>query len=365
LASRARLLSTKGPDAAIWRRAFEALPAERRDVFLLPEYAAVHERDSQVARAFLAEQDGACVLYPFILRPVRIDGRPALFRGRPARDVATPYGFGGPVASADIPGLYSAFSLAFASWCLEEEVASEFMCLHPFTGSAALVGDDGAYSHAAGKPMVFIDLDGGDGNIWRQLNRGHRSAVNHARKHGVVVEKVVPGAADYETFNRLYASTMDRHGAAERWYHPADYFRRCQETLGPEHCSFFVARVNGAVAAWFIVLHGQATAYYHFAGSDLDLSPTKASQLLMHEVSLWCRKQGFRRFFLGGGISAEADDKLLSYKLGFSKNTIPHVTAWRIHHAAAYEELVRQKTTAEAASPGPVPAREYFPAYRR
>jgi hypothetical protein len=364
LASRARLLSTKGQDAVIWHKVFEALPDESKDIFFLPEYASIYEQDGQEAKAFLLEHEEGYVLYPFLVRTVQIDGNAAFFNGTQARDIATPYGFGGPVATSDSPELYSTFSRLFTSWCVEEQLASEFMCPHLFTGTIALIEADNSYAYAVGKPTVFIDLDGTAENIWGQLNRGHRSAVNHARKHGVVVEKIIPNASYYEIFNKLYTATMDRHGAAKRWYHPADYFRRCYEALGAAHCSFFVARIKSAIAAWFIVLHGYDTAYYHFAGSDLDYSQTKASQLLMHEVSLWSQQQGFRRLFLGGGTSAEADDSLLRYKLGFSKNIIQHVTAWRILNTKVYDKLTREKEAAEVAACGRVLPREYFPAYR-
>lgn len=365
LVSHAQLLSSKGPDSIIWRNAFNRLPDERKDIFFLPEYAATYERDGLEAKAYLVDTGCGCVLYPFLLRPVLIDGKAASFEGNPAYDLVSPYGFGGPVASSDDPAIYREFADTFTAWCLETRLASEFLCPHPFTGTVDIVKCDPAYNHAQGKATVFIDLSGGEGSVWQQLNRGHRSAVNSARKQGVSVDLVTPTAGLYEEFNRLYTETMDRHHAASRWYHPYDYFERCHTLLGPGCCSFFIARVQGALAAWFIVLHGFKTAYYHFAGSDVNWGQTKASQLLMHEVSLWCQSQGYEKLFLGGGVSGQADDTLLRYKMGFSKNTVEHVTAWRILDGAVYEELSHQKETAELLASGHVSSSDFFPAYRR
>lgn len=365
MVSHAQLLSSKGPDAIVWRNAFNRLPDDRKDLFFLPEYAAIYERDGLEAKAFLLNTGCGCVLYPFLLRPVLINGTTACFEGNPTYDLISPYGFGGPVASSDDAAIYREFADAFTAWCLKKRLASEFLCPHPFTGTVNLVTCDPGYKHARGKATVFIDLSGGEGSVWQQLNRGHRSAVNSARKQGVSVSLVTPTAGLYEEFNRLYTETMDRHHAASRWYHPHDYFERCHALLGPERCSFFTARVQGALAAWFIVLHGFNAAYYHFAGSDDNYRRTKASQLLMHEVSLWCQRQGYERLFLGGGVSGQVDDTLLRYKMGFSKNMVEHVTAWRILDRAVYEDLSHQKEAAELLALGQTSSSEFFPAYRR
>ena len=334
----------------------------------LPAYAAIYEAaypEKMAARAAVLESETGAVIYPFMLRIVEIGGERAYVDGRPALDIATPYGFGGPISSSDNPALYRQFTEKFTEYCRQHDFASEFMCPHPFTGTLDLVHSDSSYSIEEGKPTVFIDLDGDENTIRSQLNRGHKSAVNHARKSGVRVEQINPDAALYTKFNAIYMDTMDRHGAADRWYHPQGYFQQCRDMLGKKHCSFFTASVQGHIAAWFIILHGFSTAYYHFAGSVPDFARIKASQLLMHEVSLWCREQGYRRLFLGGGVSAKEDDSLLRYKLGFSKNAVRHVTAWRILHEGNYRTLSELKQYAERKIFGDEPQRDYFPLYRR
>ena len=347
----------------------EALPSDRRDVHYCPGYSALYAENGVEARAALFHADSGDVLYPFLTRPIAIDGEQPVVEGRPARDIAMPYGIGGPVCTApaaDRPGLYRRFDAAFVDWCRQEGLASEFLCPHMFTGSLELVRENPAYRLEAVKPVVVVDLAGGPQELHSQLRKGHKSDIGRARKSGVRVERVEPDAALYTAFNQLYTATMDRHRAARRWYFEDHYFRSCRELLGQESCAFFLARAeDGGLAAWCIVIVHGPTAYYHFAASDPLHAAAKPSTLMVHEVCLWAQARGCKRLYMGGGATLAPDDGIYRFKSGFSKHTVTLYAACRILDEGTYDALCRIKARSEQHLAQPPANPDFFPFYRR
>lgn len=367
--SRVEVLTAHGDDAERWRAVLAALPPDRQDVHYFPEYAALYEEKGVEARAVLLRADCGCVLYPFLLRPVDIGGAQPLVGGRPARDLAMPYGIGGPVCTApeaDQATLYQRFDAAFVDWCRQERLASEFLCPHMFTGSLELVLQNPAYHCEAVKPVVVVDLAGGLPELRSQLRKGHKADIGRARKSGVRVDRVDPDPALYAACNRLYYATMDRHRAARRWYFEEHYFRSCMERLGPRGCAFFLARAaDGGMAAWSVVIVHGPTAYYHFAASDPAYAAAKPSTLMVHEVCLWAQERGCRRLYMGGGATLAPDDGIYRFKSGFSKHTVMLYTACRVLDGETYDALGRIKERHER-QVAQIPANpDFFPLYRR
>lgn len=366
--SHVEILQAHGDDARRWSEIVALLPKSRRDVHYLPGYAALYEKPGMVAQAALYTQGSHSILYPFIRREVQIVGEHILFENKPIYDMAVPYGIGGPVCTADgadSANLYAAFDPFFIEWCCNEGLASEFFCPHMFTGTLELVKSNNAYCTEAVKPVVVVDVSGGEETIRQQLRKGHKAAITQAHKNGVSVSICDPDARTYDAFLQLYASTMDRHNAAARWYFEENYFRDCQNNLPPGCGIFFQAMVDIHLAAWCIVLRYGDTVYYHFAASDPEFNETRASTLMLHTVCLWAHEQGCKRVYLGGGATNAPDDGILRFKSGFSKNTEMLHYAYRILSAKHYQYLADAKIADERLQ-GIVSAQpDYFPLYRR
>jgi Uncharacterized protein involved in methicillin resistance len=365
---RVEILQAHGEDARIWSELIASLPVERRDVHYLPGYAALYEEDGIVAQAALLRQGDSFVLYPFMRRTVHISGEAVLIDGKPACDIAVPYGIGGPVCSldgAEAQRMYADFDALFHEWCCGEGIASEFLCPHMFTGAVDLIKANAAYQCVAVKPVVVVEVADGEAAIRKQLRKGHKAAITQAQKNAVEVAECVPDAALYDAFFDLYVKTMDRHNAAARWYFKKNYFWNCQADL-PEGCgTFFKATVQGHLAGWCIVLHYGHTVYYHFAASDPQYYETKASTLMLYTVLLWAHGQGCKRVYLGGGATSAEDDGILRFKSGFTKNTEELCQGYRVMSSRHYDCLSSVKINAEQ-SAGITPSQpDYFPLYRR
>lgn len=367
---RHRVLGTGGADGEAWSELVARLPDGLADLHFLPDYARIYERTYGVeARLAVCGDQDAYVIYPFTLRPlddlpfVRETGLAGTFL-----DSATAYGYGGPAWVApdrDRAGaLFGELLRHHRDYLRARGAASEFVCLHPLLANQDVARSGGAAPRRQ-KDVVWVDLTGASGTPWEQMSPSGRRAVNLARRAGLVVARDDPDPAFLADFHRRYLDTMVRVGARDRWFFPEDYFSNCLRCLGPAGCSFWSARLDGAVAATFQLLHHRGTVYYHFAGNNLDFFDKRPNNLLMHEVIAWAAREGFARFHLGGGVGGGADDGLLRFKMTFSRRTAPLYTYGYVADEANYARLCQAKRAHERQTTGRESESDFFPLYRR
>ena len=366
-----RVLTAQGEDAGLWSDLVRRLPPALRDLHFLPEYGRIY-RDTYGHEPLLAYAgEGAnFVIQPFVRRS--LNALPFLAEqgyAEPAWDIANAYGYGGPLCAdpdaAGVPDVLAAFERELGAWCAGRRIAAEFCSLHPLLGNHALLAGAPGIEAAPQKSVVYLDLTVSPDALWQGVNRGHRSSIQRARSAGVRVERVPADAAHLAEFERLYALTMDRHQAADRWYFPGNYFANCVRHLGPERASLFFARTADAVASAYLLLHDAGIAYYHFGGSDERHFALRPNNLLLYETAVWAKESGNRIYHLGGGVGSGADDSLLRFKSGFGGTQATLYTYGRIHDRSLYERLCELKMSHERRTLGRALDSDYFPLYRR
>lgn len=366
-----RVLQAHGADANAWLDVLGGFPAPLRDLHYSSAYGRIYE-DTYGYRPMLAvmARDGNAVMHAFVRRS--LDGLPFLaesVRSGRYEDIATPYGFGGPlVAHPDHPDslqLLRDFDREFRAWCTAEALPAEFACLHPVLDNAGAIQASGIAQPEPAKEVVIVDLAPPVEQLWSAVSRGTRSSIQRARREGVVVSRVAPDRTALESFQQLYLSTMARVGAAQRWLFPDAYFRACVERLGDRGCALFFARVGNEVAAAYLLICDERTAYYHFGASDERWLALRPNNLLMYETMLWAKAQGCAHYHLGGGVSADENDSLLRFKSSFGGRRALLYTYGRILNADVYRELCDLKRSHEARSGTAEASSDYFPMYRR
>ncbi len=261
--------------------------------------------------------------------------------------------------------LFKEFNNSFLEYCYQEKFASEFTNLHPLLENFRLIIDSGSINMVKKKEVIYIDLTITEEELWRIFSRGNKSNINKARRNGVRIEKVTPDFNNFVIFKQLYYKTMERNLAQERWFFPEDYFTNCFEMLGPERISIFFAYVGEKPISAYLLMHDFKTVYYHFGGSDDSFYKLRPNNLLMFEVAIWAKRQGFCRYHLGGGVSASSEDSLFRFKSGFSDKKAPLYSYYRILHSKTYEFLCELKKTYEIKTTGEISNSDYFPLYRR
>jgi CelD/BcsL family acetyltransferase involved in cellulose biosynthesis len=366
-----RVLQAHGVDEIAWLDVLARYPAHLRDLHYTPAYGRIYE-DTYGQRPLLAvmERDGNTAMHAFVRRP--LDDLPCLAQAKLARryeDIATPYGFGGPLLAhperSDSAQLLRDFDAAYRAWCVAERLPAEFVCLHPVLGNAASVEASGIVDPVPTKQVVIVDLTPPVEQLWSAVSRGTRSSIQRARREGIAVDRVEADRAALDRFQQLYLATMTRVGAAQRWLFPEAYFRACVDRLGPAGSALFFAHAGGELAAAYLLIFDGRTSYYHFGASDERWLALRPNNLLMYETMLWAKAQGCAHYHLGGGVSSAGNDTLLRFKSSFGGRRVPLYTYGRVLDADVYRELCDAKCRHEARSGAVATSSDYFPLYRR
>jgi Acetyltransferase (GNAT) domain len=254
-------------------------------------------------------------------------------RDDPARDVISPYGYGGPTG----PGFWNVYE----DWARERGLVSTFVRFHPL-----LANQQGAPIHVEQlAPTVAWRL--GDRDLLAGLHFKHRNKVRKAENAGATVT----AASGLGAFVELYEDTMRRIDADPFYLFEPAYWER----LGELPLVRFDAAIDGEVVASALCLPSPPWLHYHLSGTTDTGRSTGSSTLVLLEAARWAQGQGYERFHLGGGLGGKADS-LHHFKARFDPEGLVEAAVGKaIHDEGAYREL----------SGGAAVYDGFFPAYRR
>ena len=281
--------------------------------------------------------------WPYLLRPL----------GQ-LRDITSVYGYPGPVAFGcrgrppehDDAFLDRARREIRELWRSQQAV-SAFTRLHPLLENHRWAGD----ATACGA-TVSIDLTLEEAVIWHDYQPGLRNRIHRGRRLGLATE-IDETWLRLQDFAGFYHATMLRNHAAPSYFFSAAYFHRLKRALG-SHAFLFLTRCGGDIAAAGIFTEYAGIVQNHFSVNNhqyLHLAPTK---VLLDNVRRWAKARGNRVFHLGGGRGGK-QDSLFAFKAAFSRRHHVFYASRRVLDARTYGSLCEAL---------PVPAAEFFPAYR-
>jgi hypothetical protein len=318
-------------DEPEWLELWSSSP--EREPYAHPRYVELFEDGGSRALCAAWRADDGGVLYPFLLRevPFAVD----------ARDVTSPYGYGGAFAWGRAP---TAFWDAFDAWAAERNVVCEFVRFVLFEDELL------PYPGEREEKLLNVvrDLAPSPDELWMDAEHKVRKNVKRARASGVRIE-LDPRGERLGDFLRLYEHTLDRRDAAPRYRFPHAFFERL-----PEPHLYVHALHDDRVVSSELVLLSTSSGYSFLGGTDSDTFDLRPNDLLKWELILRLKEEGKRRFVLGGGY--RADDGIFRYKRSFAPHgLVPFFVGRRILQPDLYRELT------ERAGAG---ASDFFPAYR-
>lgn len=291
--------------------------------------------DAAEARLAVLSLDDGTVALPFTLQ-----------RNALGADVVGAYGYGGAFTWGVEPPV-AAFWAEFDAWCRSAGVVSEFHRLHLFDDVIAPF-PDGVRVRSTN---VVCDLRPEWDAIWADVDRSVRKNVRRAESQGVRVE-VDRGTRLLPDLARIYASTMQRREAHERYRFPEETFDRLADELA-DHVVVAAASHGSVVVAAELLLLSGTRLFSFLGGSDVDAYALRPNDLVKVELMRWGRAHGVTDLVLGGGH--RPGDGIERFKRRFAPTGIvPFRTAERIHDVDAYAAL----------SAGLDDAIEHFPRYR-
>jgi CelD/BcsL family acetyltransferase involved in cellulose biosynthesis len=314
---------------ARWR---ELLPA-RESVFGSVEFASIQRRHAGAEpRLFAIGAPDGRIALPLYLRSTdtlpfadRVEG--ALF------DSMTPE-YTGPLARRALdPAARTAFAEALARWCADTGIVTEFEHLHPWKARTELLDPAGLEPD---REIVYVDLTQDEERMWREsFTHACRKNIKRARREGVRVRDAT-SEVDARELHRIYALTMDRQGALERYHLPPEYFVSFLERL-PDNSRILLAEHEGRVIAATLYLHDDDDAYSYLGGADHDFQRVRPTNAIVDEMIRWARGQGKRRLVLGGGYAP--GDGIFRFKSSFSPLRAEFRVYRHVHLPDAYAAL--------------------------
>ncbi len=313
------------------------------DFYHLPGYVELSARyEGGKPTAFLAEEDGAGMFVPLVLRDIP---------GTPWRDVLSPYGYSTPLFRGEpSPDQIEAFLRAFGMAGAREGIVTSFFRLHPLLGVPSDPFERVGTLVDHGE-TIFLDLERPLEELDRQTRASHRAVARQLLAKGFRVE--VDGWERMPDFVRIYRETMGRLAADGCYCFDASYFNDLKECLGHWVHLGMVMDPTGAAAAGGIFTIIKGLMQFHLAANATEFLRESPAKLLVMHMRDYGKSQGVKTFHIGGGVGC-TDDSLAYFKRGFSTDRSRFKTFRMVLMPEVYRELA-----GDAAVDG------YFPAYRR
>ena len=263
-------------------------------------------------------------------------------------DFATPYGYGGWIIEGEkSEELFE----AYYAWIEENEIISEFVRFHPLLKNHISVQD--FYEVIQLGEVVHLDITSSEG-IWDNIISKNRNMIRKAIKNDIhIYNGRFPEI--FKKFQEIYNETMDKDNAEDYYYFEDEFYKSVLEDL-PQNAQVFWAEKNGQVIAASIMLMANGRINYHLSGSKREFSSLAPTNLLLYKTALWGCQNGYKTFYLGGGVGS-GEDSLFKFKRAFYRGDLNHFfIGKKIYNQEKYDELVDIKK--EIANPS------YFPKYR-
>jgi len=204
----------------------------KNDIYFDPRLGEIYARlEGGRFREFNYETAAGHIRHQFIMRPIELADTLSDSSDLSAAaletysDLTTPYGYGGPLIMEFEPGrkqeLLAGFAQAFADYCREQCIVSEFVRFHILAGNAADFSS--IYETEHYNNTVGINLADYDDPFQAEFSKSARKSLRRCLRDGLTYE--IEEYPDTLTdFAEIYYQTMDRNEADDSYYFGAEYF---------------------------------------------------------------------------------------------------------------------------------------------
>lgn len=290
-----------------------------------PDYLIIDaERDPLLKPCFfIYREQGESFLHGFHIAPVP---------GTEFRDIQSPYGYGGPIATCSDPSFLDRAWQSYLLWCEENKILVEFIRFHPLVKNwkyykGEIFND---------RQTVWIDLHNTD--LYSSYSGRARTAIKKAVKNGLNVEWG-RGNSMQPVFTALYSQAMQNLQADNLYFFSDSYFR---SIIKWNRAHTAICSYGEQVVAASIFLVQEDIMEYHLSATSPLGKKYCGANLLLHEAASFGRQNGCRSLHLGGGTDSRPDNPLLFFKLSFSQKQAAFKIGKFIHNQAAYNMLAEE-----------------------
>lgn len=326
-----------------------------QDIYFDKNYGKLYEK-SENGKAVCWEYSGAegTVSHQFLYREIPVESG-----GEKWFDIVTPYGYGGPVVEKVNDGYTSddvsaAFEKAFADYCRENRIVSEFVRFHPIAENAK--DFEKVYGAQCIRHTLGTNLKDFDDPVASEFSKSCRKSIRQAINKGVTW-RITPKPENIDGFKEIYYSTMDRNNATDYYYFDDEYFDNCLKYFR-ENIIFIEAVFEEKTIAAGLYFIYDATLHIHLSGTLSEYLYLSPAYILRYAAAMWAKENGFELIHHGGGRSNSPEDTLFLFKKQFAKNTeFEFCVGRKIWNDEVYGQLCKLTGNEEES--------EFFPAYRK
>jgi lipid II:glycine glycyltransferase (peptidoglycan interpeptide bridge formation enzyme) len=309
-----------------WNSYLAKIPDDKKDIYYTEEYVKLYEDKNKYALCYVCLEGDFILLMPFIKE--NIDGY--FF------DFETPYGYGGPITNCvDTVWIQAALS-EMKDFFIQEHCVAGLIRFHPLFANANFFKDTAPILFE--RQTVFVDLSVSLDDIWAvQISSKNRNTIRKAEKTGLVF--IADFKFEYiEAFVQLYNATMNKVLAEPFYYFTKEYFSEFAKNMQNNSFLGIVKKDNHILAA-AIFIFNLNYGHYHLSGSDRQFSRYSPNNFLLWNAIRMLQTRGIKKFHLGGGTDAQADNSLFIFKKSFSDNRTDYYIGKMIYNEVAYKEL--------------------------
>lgn len=320
------------------------------DIYFKEEYAKLYkETEKGEVENFCFENELGKVLFIYIKREVILDNIKYY-------DIATPYGYGGPLIQnckdKNTDKLISLFWEKFLEYAFLNKIICSFVRFHPIEKNYDYCRDIMELERISS--TVCIDLNSEE-QIWSDISSKCRNIIRKAIKNNVMVIED-ENLKKINDFQNLYYDTMKKNNADEYYFFKEEFFEQLK-FLKEKEITHFYALHEDKIISSILVLMGDEYLHYYLSANSQEGYLLNANSLLLYEIAKYGLKRGYKYFHLGGGYGGD-DSPLFKFKSSFHKNhTLSFYIGKKIFNQKIYDELC-QKAGIDNRS------LNYFPLYR-
>lgn len=372
------ILNNRGLDLIRWNNLLENV--QYNDIYFTSEYMELFENTSDnISKNFGGEpilaffgNDNDYILYPFFRRAIhQLDFYKSLALNHgELYDIISPWYFSGILYQTSNskklnPTFYNdiikQFMAEFNKYCINQNIISEFMRLHPFINDCKLL-QSSLSNVKKSNDVVYVNLGLDKNIIFENLKKSNRNCISKSKRNNV---RVFQSTDRYyiDEFYRLYTNNMERLNADEKYYFPKSFFFNIFDLLD-KNSTLFVAEYYGRVIAISLFMYKYGFVHYYLSASDSNFNKLCPINLIVYEAIMWAKENGYKIFELGGGY--KSNDSLFKFKSSFSKDNVDFCTYTKIHNEKIYQILCNARDEYDRINGCPTNINsDYFPAYRK
>lgn len=344
----------------VWTGILEKL---RHDIYHLPEYLSVEANRLQAIPEAILISDGEKIFFlPYLIRNTK-DVLPYNPDAQEVFDVISPYGYPGILLSEsaiNTPGFPDAALNVMIKEFQLRDICSAFFRLHPILNEEFIkIFKEGTFTLTGKTVSVDLRVD----NLWTPTRKGHRSTINKCKRLGMVA-KMVPFQDYMNELVSIYEETMSRVGATSEYYSfDLKYFMQMHDLLGST-LHLCIVEYEEQVACVGLYTESCGIVQSTLGGTRNQFVHLSPCSLETDYARYWAKERGNKFLHLGGGVGGSTEDKLYTFKSGFSNLSHAFLTLRLIIDDEKYCNLVNLRAKTLGCASSKLIQSEFFPAYR-